>query len=78
LQQQLPSLPQQAILPSALSWLQQAQVLVGSLAGGGVVWVALWAIRARAMTKVLKITRSFVFIVSSEFGYADFVFRSVA
>jgi len=33
-----------------------------------VVCVALWAIKPKAMTNVLRITNSFVFIFSSEFG----------
>ena len=36
--------------------------------GAIVVWVALWAIKPNAMTKMLSITNSFDFIISSEFG----------
>jgi len=54
--QQAACLPQQATLPVTLSWL--------------LVWVALWAIKARAIAKVLRITKSFDFIVSSEFGWS--------
>jgi hypothetical protein len=65
--QQPPSLPQHDILPSALSWLQQAPALGWSPDGAGVVWVALWAIKARDITSVLRMTNSFDFIISSEF-----------
>jgi hypothetical protein len=67
LPQQAASLPQHAILPSAWSWLQQAQVLALSLPVAGDDWFALCAISARAITTVLSITRTFDFMISSEF-----------
>jgi hypothetical protein len=66
LQHALP-LPQQANLPSAWSWLQQAQALALSLPVAGEDWVAPCAISARAITSVLTITRTLDFMISSEF-----------
>jgi hypothetical protein len=71
--QQAACLPQQAILPATLSWLQQAQLFAWSSAAGGVAGVALWAIKPKAMIKVLRITSSFDFIMSSEFGWRGLI-----
>jgi hypothetical protein len=62
----LESLPQQLILPSAWSWLQQAQDFAALLSVDGVVCDPLWAIIARAITSVLTSMRAFDFMVSSE------------
>jgi hypothetical protein len=67
LPQQLAPLPQQAVLPSAVSPLQQAQAFGLVPEGAGAVWVVLWAINARAIMTVLNSTIAFDFMISSEF-----------
>ena len=68
-------MPQHDILPlpsfdimQQLPFGQQPLSLPQQPEGAIVVCVALWAIKPKAMTKVLRITDSFVFIFSSEFG----------
>ncbi|MGO9517989.1 MAG: hypothetical protein ACLPND_13165 [Candidatus Korobacteraceae bacterium] len=73
--QQAASLPQHDILPlpsfdimQHLPFGQQPLSLPQQPEGAIVVCVALWAIKPKAMTKMLSITNSFDFIISSEFG----------
>src|SRR5512142_1845784 len=67
LPQHFESLPQQDILPSALSWLQHAQLLAAALSSGaGADCVALCAMSASAIRIVLAKMRAFDFIGSSE------------
>ena len=71
------SLPQQVVFPSVASWLQQAQALALLPSVDGLFGVVLWAIIARAITRVLTSMRTFDFMVSSEsFRWAEIVSAS--